>query len=111
MANRSGMRRIALLVAFVVLLPAYFTGMLLMDVVSRSETPEYRVWRQAYVVDRPMYEAIARHPPPRYRHLATWKLRAGGAGFAVLVLLLLWMGLRTMLRQQAEDDAPPDQGR
>lgn len=61
------------------------------------------------MVDRPMYEAIAKHPPPRYRHLAVWKLRAGGAGFAVLVFLLFYVGLRAIFRPQVENDMGPDE--
>lgn len=104
MGGNRGLSQIALILSLVVLVPAYFLGLFLADELFKRETQEYKVWQQSYVVDRQMYAAIARNPPPRYQHPQLWMLRAGGAGFALIMFIVVYFASRALSR--AAGDAP-----
>jgi len=87
MRNNRGLSLIALIFSLAAVVPAYFLGVFLTDELLKRETQEYRVWQQSYVVDRQMYDAIAKSPPPRYHHPQEWTLRTGG-GLLALILFI-----------------------
>ncbi len=88
----------ALILSLAVALPTYFLGVYLTDELFKQETQEYRVWQQSYVVDRQMYEAIAKNPPPRYHHPDAWTLRAGGGLLALMLFIAVYFTARALTR-------------
>ena len=98
MKNKRGFSLMALILSLAAAVPTYFIGVYLTDELLRQETPEYRVWQQSYVVDRQMYEAIAKNPPPRYHHPEVWTLRLGGGILALVLFIAVYFTARALTR-------------
>lgn len=95
-----------MILSLAVAVPAYFLGLFLTDEIYKRETPEYKVWQQSYVVDRQMYEAIAKNPPPRYQHPQLRMLRTGGAGFALIMFIVVYFAARALIRTDTAEGVP-----
>ena len=93
----------ALILSLAAAVPAYFLGVYLTDELLKRETQEYRVWQQSYVVDRLMYEAIAKNPPPRYQHPPVWTQRAGGGILALVLFIAAYFAVRALTRPPGPD--------
>jgi len=106
MRNNRGLSLIALIFSLAAVVPAYFLGVFLTDELLKRETQEYRVWQQSYVVDRQMYDAIAKSPPPRYHHPQEWTLRAGGGLLALILFIAVYFASRALIRAPAPEDEP-----
>ncbi len=108
MRDNRGLSGIALILALAAVVPAYFLGVFLTDELLKRETQEYRVWQQSYVVDRQMYDAIAKSPPPRYHHPQVWTLRIGGGILALILFLAVYFAARALIRPPQEPEDVPD---
>lgn len=106
MGDKRGLSQIALILSLAALVPAYFLGVFLTDELFKRETLEYKVWQQSYTVDRQMYEAIAKNPPPHYHHPQLWMLRSGGAGFALVMFIVVYFASRALIRTDKVNDLP-----